>query len=195
MTGRGDNSYMLCKNEHIDTSLYMKQQHMTQKFIDLHTSQSDALFRYCFFRVSDRDMALDMTQEAFMKLWDVFVRDESEIKNARALLYKIASNMIIDWYRKKKAVSLDEALEYEQGEEYLNLADNSHEMMEIESDGKTALQHISKLEPIYQRVVYLRYVEDLSPKEIAEIVGLSVNVVSVRINRGIQELKKIYGLQ
>ncbi len=128
-----------------------------------------------------------------MKLWDQFLKDSENIKNARALLYKIVSNMIIDWYRKKKAVSLDEVLEY--GEEGLSLADNSHEMMEIESDGKTALKHISKLEPTYQRVVYLRYVEDLSPKEIAEIVGLSVNVVSVRINRGIQELKKIYGIQ
>lgn len=195
MTGGGDNSYMLCKNEHIGTSLYMKQQHMTQKFIDLHTAHSDALFRYCYFRVSDREIALDMAQEAFMKLWDVFRKDASEIQNARALLYKIASNLIIDWYRKKKAISLDEVLEYEQAEEYLNLADNSYEMMEIESDGKTALTHISKLEPTYQRVVYLRYVEDLSPKEIAKIVGLSVNVVSVRINRGIQELKKIYGLQ
>ncbi len=195
MTGGGDNSYMLCKNEHIDTSLYMKQQHMTQKFIDLHNANSDALFRYCYFRVSDREQAVDLVQETFLKLWDAFVKDSTEIKNARALLYKIASNLIIDWYRKKKAVSLDELLDFEQTEAYLNLADGSHEMMEIESDGKKALQYISKLEPTYQRVVYLRYVEDLSPKEIAEVVGLSVNVVSVRINRGIQELKKIYGLQ
>ncbi|MES2985523.1 MAG: sigma-70 family RNA polymerase sigma factor [Patescibacteria group bacterium] len=173
----------------------MKQQHMTQKFIDLHNANSDALFRYCYFRVSDREQAVDLVQETFLKLWDAFVKDSTEIKNARALLYKIASNLIIDWYRKKKAVSLDELLDFEQTEAYLNLADGSHEMMEIESDGKKALQYISKLEPTYQRVVYLRYVEDLSPKEIAEVVGLSVNVVSVRINRGIQELKKIYGLQ
>lgn len=173
----------------------MKQHHMTQKFIDLHTTHADAVFRYCYFRVSDREVALDMTQEAFMKLWDQFVKDVDSIKNARALLYKIASNLIIDWYRKKKTVSLDEALEHEQAEEFLNLTDNSYEMMEIESDGKTALKYISKLEPTYQRVVYLRYVEDMSPKEIAEVVGLSVNVVSVRINRGIQELKKYYGLQ
>ncbi len=168
---------------------------MTQKFIDLHKANSDALFRYCYYRVSDRDHALDITQESFMKLWDAFVKDGSQIKNGRALLYKIASNLIIDWYRKKKAVSLDQLLTDDQTEHFLNLTDNSHEMMEIESDGKTALSHILKLEPTYQRVVYLRYVEDLSPKEIAEIVGLSVNVVSVRITRGIQELKKIYGLQ
>ncbi|MES2623575.1 MAG: sigma-70 family RNA polymerase sigma factor [Patescibacteria group bacterium] len=168
---------------------------MTQQFIDLHTSESDALFRYCFFRVSDREIAVDMVQEAFMKLWDVFVKDAAEIKNARALLFKIASNLVIDWYRKKKAVSLDTMLDNENSEQFLRLDDESYEMMEILSDGKIALQHISSLDPTYEHVVYLRFVEDLSPKEIAHIVGLSVNVVSVRITRGIQELRKKYGIQ
>jgi len=174
----------------------MKQGNTTQQFIDLHSAESDALFRYCFFRVSDRDIALDLTQDAFTRLWDSFIKASQEgqqdIQNARALLYRIASNLIIDWYRKKKAVSLDAYLDAESEEYPFQFHDNSHEQMEIQSEGKIILKHLTTLDPTYQQVVYLRFVEDMAPKDIAQVVGLSVNVVSVRINRGIQELRKKY---
>jgi RNA polymerase sigma-70 factor (ECF subfamily) len=173
----------------------MRHMETTQLFIDLYTTQSDALFRYCYIRVSDKDQAEDITQNAFMRLWDTFVKDPDIVKNIqnpRALVFKIATNLIIDWYRKKKSVSLDALMESETGEQNLQLHDNSHEQIEIASEGKIILKHVDKLDRTYQQVVYLRYVEDMSPKEIAEITGLSVNVVSVRITRGIQELRKLY---
>jgi RNA polymerase sigma factor (sigma-70 family) len=114
------------------------------------------------------------------------------IKNPRALLFKITSNLVIDWYRKKKAVSLDNLIDSENGDKYLQISDSSFEQIEIQSEGKIFLKYISMLDVTYQQVVYLRYVEDMSPKEIAEVTGLSVNVVSVRINRGIEILKKKY---
>jgi len=183
----------ICKNHIFDSSKEMKQlQKMTKQFMDLYNSQSDAVFRYCFFRVSDREQCKDIVQEAFTRLWDAFVKDVENIKNPRALLFRITSNLIIDWYRKKKSVSLDNLLESDKIEFGLQIADNSYEQMEIQSEGKIFLKYISSLDATYQQVVYLRYVEDMSPKEIADITGLSVNVVSVRINRGIEILKKKY---
>lgn len=171
----------------------MKQsQNMKKQFTDLYASESDALFRYCFFRVSDREQCKDIVQEAFMRLWDAFVKDTEKIKNPRALLFRITSNLVIDWYRKKKAISLDSLLDGDNNEIGLQISDNSYEQIEIQSDGKIFIKYISSLDPTYQQVVYLRYVEDMSPKDIAEITGLSVNVVSVRINRGIEILKKKY---
>lgn len=169
-----------------------QQQKAVKQFNDLYTAEVDSLFRYCFFRVSDREQSKDIVQEAFMRLWDTLTKDVEKIKNPRALLFKITSNLVIDWYRKKKAISLDNLLDSESGDNDLQISDDSFEQIEIQSEGKIFLKHISSLDSTYQQVVYLRYVEDLSPKEIAEIVGLSVNVVSVRINRGIDILKKKY---
>lgn len=170
----------------------MKQQDtITKEFNELYESQTDALFRYCFFRMSDREQAKDIIQEAFTRVWDT-LRRGTEVKNLRALLFKITSNLIIDWYRKKKAVSLDSMMETDGGDQGLQISDDSFEQIEIQSEGKMLLEHITDLDQTYQQVVYLRYVEDLPPKEIAEIVNLSVNVVSVRINRGIEILKKKY---
>jgi len=52
------------------------------------------------------------------------------------------------------------------------------------------MEVLNKLEEPYRQAVTLRYVDGLSPKEIAEIVGESTNNISVRINRGIEKLKK-----
>lgn len=177
----------------------MKSRDISQQFIELHTAQSDTLFRYCFFRVSDRDIALDITQDSFMRLWNTMVKtsiggSHEHIKNPKALLFKIASNLIIDWYRKKKTVSLDAYLDGDTEEYPFQFYDTSHEQIEIQSEGKLILKHLATLDATYQHVVYLRFVEDMPPKDIAEITGLSVNVVSVRINRGLQELRKKYGL-
>ncbi|MBC7766464.1 RNA polymerase sigma factor [Arenimonas sp.] len=170
----------------------MKQQDkITKEFTDLYNSQTDALFRYCFFRMSDREQAKDIIQEAFMRVWDM-LRKDVEVNNLRALLFKVTSNLVIDWYRKKKAISLDSMMETNEGDQGLQISDESFEQIEIQSEGKILLTKIQKLDSTYQQVVYLRFVEDLSPKEIASIVNLSVNVVSVRINRGIEILKKKY---
>jgi RNA polymerase sigma-70 factor, ECF subfamily len=169
-----------------------QQQKAVKKFNDLYTTEVDALFRYCFFRMSDKEQAKDIIQEAFMRVWDTFVKDMENIKNPRALLFKITSNLVIDWYRKKKAVSLDSLLDSENSDNYLQISDNSFEQIEIQSEGKIFLKYVSSLDVTYQQVVYLRYVENMSPKDIAEVTGLSANVVSVRINRGIEILKKKY---
>lgn len=172
----------------------MKQPYMQQKYIDLYTSEADALFRYCFLRVSDREQAMDIVQESFTKLWDNIVAGK-EISNLKAFLFKIASNAIIDWYRKKKAVSLDGMTDADEDGVGFQVQDDSQSALEIGTEGRMMLDKIKELDPTYQQVVYLRFVEDLSPKEIAVIVNKPVNVVSVRINRGIQELRKLLNVQ
>ncbi len=177
---------------HILRLSHMKQDQTKKQFIDLYNSLSDRLFRYCLVRVSNREQAVDIVQDTFLRFWDVLSSGESEIKNARAFLYTIATNLIIDWYRKKKSISLDVLLlPDEEGGAGLQFADDSYRHIEIGSEAKLVIQKISSLDPIYQQVVYLRFVDDLPPKEIAEILKLDANVVSVRINRGIKELQKL----
>jgi RNA polymerase sigma factor (sigma-70 family) len=93
--------------------------------------------------------------------------------------------MIIDWYRKKKSVSLD-ALEETgfEAEAFSMLGADS------ESEVKRILDAITELDAKDKEVVLLRFVEGLDPKDIAEILEESANVVSVRINRAIEKVQK-----
>lgn len=63
--------------------------------------------------------------------------------------------------------------------------------MEIEAEAEYLIRKIGELDEPYQHAVYLRCVEELKPREIAEILGESANVVSVRISRGLGQLRSL----
>lgn len=164
---------------------------MNDTFKKIYENESDAIFRFCLVRVSDREEALDITQETFLRLWKS-LRDEQNILNSRAFLFTVARRLIIDWYRKKKSLSLEKMLEGESSYDIVD--DNTVEDSNFSlSEGRYLLSGINELNPSYRDPVYLRFVEGLSPPEIAEILGLSTSATSVRINRGLAELRKKRG--
>lgn len=157
-------------------------------FKKIYDAWSDAIFRFCLTRVSNREQALDLTQETFLRLWQNIEKGE-KIKSEKAFLFTVSHRLIIDWYRKKKSVSLDKMMENEE-----NPFDPKDETnLELKMEGKYLLESLDKLKSDYQDVIYLRFVEGLSPGEIGTITGISTNAVSVRINRGLQELREKTG--
>lgn len=163
-------------------------------FTTLYTNESDAIYRFCFFRTSDKDVALDLMQDTFIRFWDVLSRGEQKIENERAFLFTIARNLVTDWYRKKKTLSLDALAEKADSDVDVFILDTApREDIELQHEAAFLLARLQELEPLYQQVVYYRYVEDLKPKEIADILGESVNSISVRIHRGIKQLRKLAG--
>jgi RNA polymerase sigma-70 factor (ECF subfamily) len=165
-----------------------------EKFEKLYDAESDAVFRYCLTRTSSRETALDLTQDTFFRLWNSLVSGKQP-ENERAFLFTISRNLVIDWYRAKKTLSLDKMMTNSNDEESDGESFFAHDGkgdLEMEADARLLVGKIKLLKPMYQQVVYLRYVEEMKPSEIAEIVGESPNTVSVRINRGMEELKKIY---
>ena len=81
----------------------------------------------------------------------------------------------------------------EGSEDSYDLPDEKSMDIEIGAEGRYLLEKINELELIYRDPVYLRFIEDLSPQEIGNILSISANAVSVRINRGIEELRKMTG--
>ncbi len=172
----------------------MKNRESTKnQFVSLYNTESDAIFRYCFLRTSQRDVALDLTQDTFMRFWDSLIREKADIRNHRAFLFTVARNLIIDWYRKKKPQSLDALTEEDDSETFFAPSDSVRTDIEMESEGRYLISQIKELEPSYQQAVYLRFVEGLSPQEIADILGISVNAASVRVHRGLEQLRKRTG--
>lgn len=163
----------------------MDQKDTKAYFIEVYEEYNDAIFRFCLVKVSDRDRALDLTQETFARLWQS-LRAGKEMENVRAYLYTIARNLVIDWYRKKKEMSLDTLLE----DGFRPAADDHTDVVD-EVDFKQAVEVIESLDEIYRDVLLMRYVEGLKPQDIAEVVGETPNVVSVRIHRGLKQLQDL----
>lgn len=161
----------------------MKQEALQNIFLESFNQYSDAIYRFCVVKVSNIDLAEDMTQEVFTRYW-LYVKDEKEISNVRALLYTIAGNLAKDWYKKKKSVSLDERLEN-------GLDVTSRELSsETQAQYNEVLTAMDDMDERDKEVLYLRYVEGFEPKQIAEIIEETANNVSVRLNRAMTRLKE-----
>ncbi len=165
-------------------------------FNKAYDDYADALFRHCMFRLSHRERALELVQDTFMKAWDTAQKGEG-VKNWRALLYRYLNNLIVDEYRKKKQSSLEHLLEQdgvsEDSFDELNAGSLSAEIDRLDTELSAIALHnaLGQLKDNYKKVLILRYIDGLRVKEIAHILQESQNVVSVRINRALQSLKKI----
>ncbi|MFH1608402.1 MAG: RNA polymerase sigma factor [Patescibacteria group bacterium] len=162
-------------------------QNLNTYFTESYKQFSDAIFRYCLYQTSNREKALDLTQDTFIKTWE-YISGGKKVDNLKAFLYKVAGNLIIDYRRKKKADSLDQMKEYG-----FDVKSEINEMERSENvfEKDLAMQIINELDDKYKKVLLLKFAEDLSIKEIAKILKKSENNISVRIHRGIQKLKEI----
>lgn len=163
-----------------------------QEFADGFERYSDELFRHASLRLRDRDRAVELTQECFLKAWDYAQKGE-DIRELRPFLYRTLRHLIIDEYRRKKATSLEAMVENVEGAEVGDLLppdeSNTLEAAVERFDGKRALRALQELPDAYKETLTLRYVDGLSPREIGEIVGETENAVSVRIHRGLKKLR------
>lgn len=161
----------------------MTKRKLYKKFINIYDAHVSEIFRYCFYKLSNKEGAEDLTQESFSRLWKSFEKGKN-IENARAFLYRVAGNLVVDFYRKKKSVSLDQLMEkgFDKGNSYKN-------EIEIKIDALTAMKKLERISKDYGEAVFLRYVNGLNTKEIAAIMGKSEGNVSVCIHRGIKKLK------
>lgn len=160
-------------------------------FMESYEEFSDAIFRYALFQTSNKETALDITQDTFIKTWQYLQKGE-EVENIRAFLYRVAKNLIIDYRRKKKSSSLDQILEA--GTDFTeqpNVLEEKEDDFDRERDKEKILKTIDKIDEKYKEILLMRYVEEMSIKEIGDILEKSQNHISVMIHRGVEKLKKL----
>lgn len=156
-----------------------------QQFTQAYDQYADAIFRHCYYRVFDREIAKDVMQEAFCRTWK-YVAGGGTIENMRAFLYKTANHIIIDASRKKKNISLDSIME----KGFFPKVD-TRQSTQDHITAQEVLTLIGQLDEKYRDVILLKYVDDLSPKEIAAVVGEKENNVYIRLHRGLQKVREL----
>jgi len=164
---------------------------MNNNFTDLYQECVDSIYRFVFFKVSDKDIAWDITQECFLKMWRQ-IQGGVAIKNDRALLYTIARNSVIDHWRQKdrgQNVALDDVAHI--------LRDDSDLFEDKASKDEIArlLRCVDRLPESQREIIILRYVDDLSYSEIGRIIGKNTVAARVAAHRAVRSLKKIMGNQ
>jgi len=156
-----------------------------QTFLEAYDQYADAIFRHCYFRVFDRERGKDLMQKVFMRAWE-YLRKGETVQNMRAFLYRIANNLIIDEARRKKEVSLEQL--QEQG---FDPGRDETGTLHARIEHSRVIETLQHLDATYRDIIIMRYINDLSPSEIAAVTGESANTVSVRIYRGLRQLRTL----
>ncbi len=158
---------------------------MTQEeFKNIYDQYFDAIRGYLYYRSGNTELATDIAQEAFIKIWEK--QFDYEPKKIKSLLYKISGDIFINHIRREKvAGDYLKEIKFNFKED---CSDNSLEYQELKQNYETVLAKL----PEKQRSVFLMSrLEELTYKEIAERLDLSVKAVEKRMNKALSELKKI----
>ena len=145
----------------------------------------ERIYRFILFKVSvPESPKFDL--RGFLKTWEYINKTDKKISNLNALFYRVARNSVIDYYRTKKNESYDS--DEELMEKIIDKR-NFVEELEVKMDVESLEKHLSKLKDIYREVLILRYVEEFSISEIAELMEKSSGNVRVLLHRATETLK------
>lgn len=151
----------------------MNKSKLGQRFLRLVDSYKQVIYKVCFMYATDDEAISDLYQEVVLNLWTAFPRFRSESKPS-TWVYRISVNTCISRLlhniRQPKTVSIT-----------TSMADLFPEESEREQL-KELYQLISQLGEL-ERALILLWLDNKSYEEIAEILGISVSNVGVRINR------------
>lgn len=166
-----------------------------EAFDELLLRYKDRLYSYISYIVRNNDMADDLFQETFVKAI-MTLRQGRYKENGRfyAWLTRIAHNLLIDQFRNER----NEALVYDEEDsetvwqEVAMMADGYREYELINEQVLTDVRVLMDKLPDNQReVVYMRFYQDLSFKEISEITGVSINTALGRMRYGIMNMRRM----
>ena len=183
-------------NEMTDEELALLYINGNNRAFDLLLSHNQSkLFSYILFVVRNRDVADDIFQETFVKIITKLQQGCYKPRGKfSAWAMRIAHNIIMDWYRAQKT---DKIVEPTKENDLSNLGsadiqigniENQFVNMQTLADIKKLMQH---LPPSQREVVFMRFYQEMSFKEIAKATGVSINTSLGRMRYAILNLRKM----
>lgn len=159
----------------------------TQLFGEVYDRYSRQIYRYVYNRVPSKQVAEDVLSDVFFKALKAVDRARADHGSLAPWLYRIAANAVADHYRgRKPTVDLENAYSLDSGED----ASQRARLSESEAQARRMLE---SLDDRQREIVIMRLWDDLSYKEITEIIGLKEGNCKVIFSRAMSVLRESYG--
>ena len=173
--------------------LYVKGDN--RAFDELLSRTQTKLFTYIMFVVRDHDIADDIFQETFVKVITKLQQGlYTDSGKFQFWITRIAHNCIMDWYRQQQSTHIVDANEENDLQNLKNASvmDSNKEAEMINEQILIDIKKMMNILPAPQReVVYMRYFQQLSFKEIADLTGVSINTSLGRMRYALINLRKM----
>ncbi|RBL92382.1 RNA polymerase sigma factor [Chitinophaga flava] len=164
-------------------------------FGELYDQYYSKIFNYAFRITGDYVIACDIAAETFMKAFTKINSFQWKGISVSSWFFKIATNELNQYFRSKKytSTSLTELGAVENTSGYKHFSDETNDTISriyMTEDFKRVQQLLQSLPPDYQKVIALKYFEEMSIKEISEIMGKKEGTIKSLISRGIDRLRQ-----
>jgi RNA polymerase sigma-70 factor (family 1) len=143
----------------------------------------ESLRLYIYYKIAAKDAADDMAQDVFMTVWEK--RKSLDMTNTKALLYKIAAGLVVDYYRKSDIkADFSQWVRMNSGDDYAS----TNEQAEYKETMQRYAEALNSMPEGQREVFLMNREEQLTYREIAERLNLSVKAVEKRISGALKVL-------
>jgi RNA polymerase sigma-70 factor, ECF subfamily len=175
----------------------LRRQQDADAFARIYDRYIGAIYRFIFLKVPSKEDAEDISSDVFLKCWN-YVQEHKDIKDIRALLYKIARTSIADWYRSASSQSeRTMAVTFSMPETSTiieeAISDGGRERVVIEARAELAIVmgRLERLKDDYRDVLILRLIDGLPFGMIAKVMDKTTGHVRVLYHRAKKALDAI----
>lgn len=173
-------------NKEIEALVKLAQNGDKDAFSKLYDTLIDPLYRYVYYRVDSAE-AEDLIEIVFLKVWENICSYKPQKKSFSAWVFRIAHNLIVDHYRASKDRIHDELNPHLPDQ---NRQHNPIKNAQTKLDNELLKKAITTIKPEYQEVILYKFINELSNKEIAEILNKSEGSLRILQFRALKALKK-----
>ncbi len=154
---------------------------------ELYDALLPRVYRFVYFRVNRREDAEDLTEQIFVRIFEKIGTYDERGVPFEAWVFRIARNMIIDFYRAHNTVTVT----LDQAYDVPDTGSSPEEDVEVTLAMEDVHAALLKLPDNYREIIILKYIEEYENEEISEMLEKPVSHVRVLQSRAIQKLKDI----
>jgi RNA polymerase sigma-70 factor, ECF subfamily len=156
-----------------------------QALAEIYDRYSPDIFRYAYRLLDDNDLAEDCVADTFYRFL-IAARAGTSFENIRAYLYRVAHNWITDYFRRRPApdISLEENM-------HSDPEGNPSHILVQNQDRQRIRFALLRLPPEQRQVIELRFIENWSHLEVAQILGRTVEATRALQYRAVEALRQI----
>lgn len=170
----------------IEKLVFLVQNGDQEAFSKLYDIFIDPVYKYVFYRVKDGD-AEDIVENVFLRVWENIRKYQLKKNMFSAWIFRIAHNLVVDYYRSVKDKAYEEldpqTPEHRREHNPIRNTENS-------LDQKILKMALAKIKKQYQDIILYKFVNELSNKEISDILGKSEGSLRILQFRALKALKR-----
>ncbi|MGI5827796.1 MAG: RNA polymerase sigma factor [Patescibacteria group bacterium] len=170
-------------SEELDALVILAKHGDKQAFGQIYETFYKRIYRFIYYMVYDPETASDLTQNTFLKTWKSLSSFDVQKGTLQAFIFAVARNAVIDFKRKKKNLALDTA-------ETIPSDDDIQETLLSKEQKAVVYKTMGFLKEFEKLLIVLRYFEELSFNEIAQVVNKEEGAVRVRVHRILKKMRQ-----